>query len=59
MIEFFEGNFLSHLGSESARENSIVDLVTASQDNLINNVVVVEHLGSCDHEMKRANGNNN
>ncbi len=51
MLEFLEDNFLSQLVSEPTRENSIHDLVIVSQDHLINNVEVGEHLGSCDHKL--------
>ncbi len=40
--------------TEPTRENSILDLVIASQDHLINNITVGEHLGSCDHEVVRS-----
>ncbi len=54
MLEFIDDNFLTQLVTEPTRENSILDLVIASQDHLINNVIVGEHLGSCDHEVVRA-----
>ena len=53
MLEFLEDNFLTQLVSEPTRENSILDLVIASQDHLINKVTVGEHLGSCDHKVVR------
>jgi len=52
MLEFLE--VLSQLVSEPTRENNILDLVIASQDNLMNNVPVGEHLFSCDHILVRA-----
>ena len=54
MLKFLEDNFLSQLVSEPTRENSILDLIIVSQDHLINNVTVGEHLGSCDHKVVRA-----
>ncbi len=43
--------------SEPTRGNDILDLVIVSQDHLINNVVVGEHLGSRDHTLVRADIN--
>ncbi len=40
--------------TEPTRENSILDLVIASQDHLINNVIAGEHLSLCDHKVVRA-----
>ena len=54
MLDFLEDNFLNQLVSEPTRENNILDLVIASQDHLITNVIVGEHLGSCDHKVVRA-----
>ncbi len=54
MLEFIDDNFLSQLITESTRENTILDLVIASQDHLINNVIVGEHLGSYDYKVVRA-----
>ncbi len=36
------------------RENDVLDLVIVSQDHLINNVTVGEHICSCDHKVVRA-----
>ncbi len=57
MLEFLEDKFLSQLVSEPTRENSILDIVIASQDHLINNVIAGEHLGSCDHKIIRPQNN--
>ncbi len=57
MLEFLEDNFLSQLVSEPTRGDSILDLVIVSQDHLINNVAVGEHLVSCDHKLVRADIN--
>jgi hypothetical protein len=54
MLEFIEDNFLIQLVTEPTRENNILDLVIASQEHLINNITVGEHLGSCDHKVVRA-----
>ncbi len=53
-LEFLEYNFLQQLVTEPTRENNILDLVIISQDHLINNVTVGEHLDSCDHKVIRA-----
>ncbi len=57
MLEFLENHFLSQLVFEPMHGNNIIDLVIVSQDHLINNVVVGEHLGSCDHKLVRADIN--
>ena len=54
MLEFIEDNFLIQLVTEPTRENNILDLVIASQEHLINNITVGEHLGFCDHKVVRA-----
>ncbi len=54
MLEFLEDNFLQQLVTKPTSENNILDLVVVSQDHLINNVIVGEHLGSCDHKVIRA-----
>ena len=54
MLEFMDDNFLSQLVAEPTRENNILDLVITSQEHLINNITVGEHLGSCDHKVVRA-----
>ena len=53
MIEFLEENFLSQMVSEPTRQNNILDLVITTQDNLVSNVKVGEHLSSCDHKLVR------
>ena len=57
MLDILEDNFLSQLVSEPTCENSILDLVIVSQDHLINNVTVGEHLGSCDYKVVRVEVN--
>ena len=47
MLDFLEISFLQQLVTEPTRENNILDLVILSQDHLINNVTVGEHLDSC------------
>ncbi len=54
MLEFLEGIFLQQLVIETTLENNVLELVIVSQDHLINNVTVGEHLGSCDHKIIRA-----
>ncbi len=66
MIEFLEENYLSQMVSEPTRQNNILDLVITkakrilqltvvitTQDNLVSNVTVGEHFGSCDHKLVR------
>ncbi len=39
--------------SESTRGNIILDPVLVTQENVVDNVSVGEHLGSCDHRQVR------
>ncbi len=57
MLEFIDDNFLCQQVTEPTRENNILDLIIASQDHLIKNVTVGEHLSSCDHKVVRADIN--
>lgn len=45
MVEFIDASFLSQLVTEPTRENGFQHLVIASQDHLIINIIVGEHLG--------------
>ena len=54
MLEFLEDNFLSQLVKQPTRENNILDLIIVSNDSLISEVEVGEHLSSCDHRLLRA-----
>lgn len=53
MLDFVENNCLSQMVSEPTRDNNILDLVLVTQENLVENVSVGEHLGSCDHRLVR------
>ncbi len=44
MLEFLNDNFLHQSAAEPIRENNILGLVIVSQDDLIHNVAVGEHL---------------
>ncbi len=57
MLKFIDDNFISQLVTEPTSENSILVLVIASQDFLINNVTVGEHRGLCDHKVVRTETN--
>ena len=57
MLEFLEDNFLSQLVNQPTRENNILDLIIVSNDRLVNDVIVGEHLGSCDHRLLRTSIN--
>ncbi len=54
MLEFIDDNFLSQLVTEPTREDNILDLVIASQEHLIKNIIVGEHVSSCNHKVVRA-----
>ena len=45
MLQFLD-IFLNQLVLEPTHGNNLLDFVIASQDHLINNVIVGEHLGS-------------
>ena len=57
MLEFLDDNFLTQLVKQPTRENNVLDLIIVSNDNLLNDVTVGEHLGSCDHRIVRASIN--
>ena len=57
MLEFLDDNFLTQLVKQPTRENNVLDLIIVSNDNLLNDVTVGEHLGSCDHCILRASIN--
>ncbi|MCP4269647.1 MAG: hypothetical protein GY777_29425, partial [Candidatus Brocadiaceae bacterium] len=59
MIEFVEDNFLYQLVREPTRGNNILDLVLSTQEFLVNNVCVGEHLGLSDHNLIRLDINVN
>ncbi len=51
ILDFVEYNCVSQMVSEPKRDNDILDLVLITQENLVDNVSVDEHLGSCDHRL--------
>ncbi len=51
MLEFLEDKVFSQLVYEPMHENNILNLIIVSQDHLINNVAVGEHLGPCNHKL--------
>ncbi len=55
MLDFVEHNCLNQIQmvNESTRCNYILDLVLVTQENLVDNVSVGEHLLSCDHRLVR------
>lgn len=53
MLDFVENNCLSQMVSEPAHDNNILDLVLVTPENIVDNVSVGEHLGSCDHRLVR------
>ncbi len=52
MLDFVEHNCLSQIDSEPTRDN-ILEFVLVTQENLVDNISVGEHLGSCDHRQVR------
>ena len=55
LIDFVEDNFLHQMVNEPTRDNNILDLILTSQEHLITNVNVGEHLGTSDHNLIRFN----
>ncbi len=53
MIDFVENTCLSQMVNEPRCDNNILDLVLVTQENLVDNVSVGKHLGSCDHRLVR------
>ncbi len=53
MLDFVERDSLSRMVSEPMRDDNIFDLVLVTQENLVDNVSVGEHLGSSDHILVR------
>lgn len=53
MTEFLEDSYLTQMVTEPILHNNILDLVIVTQDNLVRNIAVGEHLGSCDHKLVR------
>lgn len=53
MIDFIENNYLHQCVMEPTRGRNILDLVITSQENLVSNITVGEHLGTCDHRLIR------
>ncbi len=56
MLDFVEHNCLNQMVSEPPHDNNILDLVVlVNQENLVANVSIGEHLGSCDHRLVHLN----
>ncbi len=53
MLDFVENSCLNQIVSEPTRDDNILDLVLVTQENLVDNVSVGVHLGSCDHRLLR------
>ncbi len=53
MLDFVEHNCLRQMVTESMRDNNILELVLVTQENLVNNVSVGEHLRSFDNKLVR------
>ncbi len=51
MLDFVERSCRSQTASDSKRDDNVFDLVLVTQENLVDNVSVGEHLGSCDHRL--------
>ena len=53
MTDFIKNNFLYQCVTEPTRERNILDLVITSNDEMISNLSVGEHLASSDHNLIR------
>ncbi len=53
MLNFAEHNCLSQMFSEATHDNNVLDLVLVTPENLVDNVSVGDHFGSCDQRLVR------